>query len=311
MKNALEFASLTEFVDRFKDEATCQEYFAKIRFRDGEYCPHCGHADIYRFKSGKRYRCAKCRQDFTIKTGTVFGESKLPLRKWFIAIYLLSTSNKGISSVQLAKQVGVTQKTAWFIDHRIREAMKQGSSQLFGKVEMDETYVGGQEKNKHRSKRVKGTQGRSIKTKMPVIGLAQRGGGVRAKAGDSVKMRQVEKLIVEYVAMGSKLHTDELGSYSHIGKLYPHEFVNHSAGEYVRTGDVHTNTIESFWALFKRGFHGVYHQMSRKHLQRYVDESAYRWNVRPAGLCLVFSDMVERVSKCGQLSYNRLIEKPA
>ncbi len=309
MKTGMGFKSLTEFVDHFKDEATCREHFAKIRFRDGEYCPHCGHSEIYRFKSGARYRCAKCKVDFTIKTGTVFGESKLPLRKWFIAIYLLSTSSKGISSVQLAKQVGVSQKTAWFLNHRIRAAMKQNNGQLFGSVEMDETYIGGQEKNKHRSKRTSGTQGRSVKTKVPVIGLVERGGEVRAEASDRVGMRQVEKLIVQHVAMGSKLHTDDWGAYSHIGRLFLHEIVNHSTGQYARPGGVHTNTIESFWALFKRGFQGVYHSMSRKHLQRYVNEYAYRWNIRPGDLQDVFSDMVNRVSQSNQLSYNRLTEK--
>ena len=132
------FKNLIEFTSFFKDEPTCRKYFEEIRFRDGEYCIHCGHASIYRFKDG-RYRCAKCRRDFTIKINTVFGESKLPLRKWFVAIYLLTTSNKGISSIQLAKQIGVSQKTAWFMDHRIRKAMKQGNGQLFGIVEADET----------------------------------------------------------------------------------------------------------------------------------------------------------------------------
>ncbi|SRR5579883_2338689 len=143
------FASLIDFMGHYKDEETCRAFFEQMRFRNGDYCPHCGYMTIYRFGDG-RYRCAGCKRDFTIKTGTVFGESKIPLRKWFIAIYLLTTCRKGISSVQLAKQVGVTQKTAWFMDHRIRKAMKQGRGQLFGTIEADETYVGGKEKNKHR-----------------------------------------------------------------------------------------------------------------------------------------------------------------
>ena len=141
-------SSLIEFLADYKDEESCRKFFERIRFRNGDYCPHCGNVSIYRFGGGKRYRCAGCKKDFTIKTGTVFGESKISLRKWFIAIYLLTTCRKGISSVQLAKQVGVTQKTAWFMDHRIRKAMKQGRGQLFGIVEADETYVGGKAKNR-------------------------------------------------------------------------------------------------------------------------------------------------------------------
>src|SRR5208282_2582948 len=143
-----------------------------IRFRDGEYCPHCGNKKIYAFNSGKRYRCASCKKDFTIVTGTVFGETKLPLRKWFIAIYLLSTTSKGISSVQLAKHIGVTQKTGWFMDHRLRKAMKQNGGQLFGTVEADETFIGGKEKNKHRSKQRRIGHGPVGKT--PIFGVKQR-----------------------------------------------------------------------------------------------------------------------------------------
>ncbi len=191
-----QFETLAQFLDHFRDEEFCVEYFASMRWRDGEYCPHCGCTTIYTFKGGKRYRCKGCKKDFTIKTGTLFGESKLPLRKWFIAIYLLSTSGKGISSIQLAKQVGVTQKTAWFMDHRIRESMKQDKTPLKGIVELDETYVGGKEKNKHANKRTKfltgkNAQGRSTLAKAPVFGMIERGGDVRAVATNDVKTSTV------------------------------------------------------------------------------------------------------------------------
>lgn len=308
MNKTFAFKTLTDFLDYFKDEETCNEHFAKIRFRNGEYCPHCGYAVVYQFNDGKRYRCAKCHQDFTIKTGTIFGESKLPLRKWFIAIYLLSTYNKGISSVQLAKQVGVTQKTAWFMDHRIRSAMKQNKGQLFGTIEMDETYVGGLEKNKHLSKREGGKQGRNPKAKIPVIGLIQRGGEIRAEVAENVKMITVESKVIKHAKLGSQLYTDDFLSYSRIGKLYPHKIVKHAKGEYVRDGHIHSNTIESFWALFKRGYQGIYHQMSRKHLQRYVDEFTYRFNRRMNSFQDIFSDVIESITQNEKLSYKKLVQ---
>ncbi len=300
------FKSVIDFLDYFKDEETCKVYFETIRFRGGEYCPHCAHSKIMRFKDGKRFRCAKCRQDFTIKMGTVFGESKVSLRKWFIAIYLLSSAKKGISSIQLAKQVGVTQKTAWFMDHRVREAMKQNNGQLFGKVEADETYIGGKKKNKHFSKRTKGTQGRSVKTKTPVFGLLQRQGQVKAEVVENVKMRTLEQKIVEHVKIGTQLYTNTLMSYSHIGKLYPHEMVNHGAKEYARWGDINSNSIESFWAIFKRGYVGIYHSMSDKHLQRYVDEFTYRFNHRDMEFPVMFTDIMQNVSDGGTLNYKAL-----
>lgn len=291
---------------QFKDEATCQKFFEKIRFRNGEYCPHCGYTSIYRYKDGKRYRCAGCKKDFTIKVGTVFGESKIPLRKWFIAIYLLTTCRKGISSVQLAKQVGVTQKTAWFMDHRIRKAMKQQGGQLFGTVEIDETYVGGKERNKHQSKRVSGTQGRATDTKTPVLGILQRGGDIRASVANDAKMRTVEQKVIEHVQFGSTIYTDDFVSYDRLGNWFEHEKVRHSFGEYVR-GKVHTNATESFWALFKRGYIGIYHWMSRKHLQRYVDEFAFRFNTIDNPFEDVFTSMVRNVSFTGELPYKTLI----
>jgi len=298
--------SLVNFMARYKDEESCRKFFEQIRFRKSDYCPHCGFTTIYRFDDG-RYRCAGCKKDFTIKTGTVFGESKIPLRKWFIAIYLLTTCRKGISSVQLSKQVGVTQKTAWFMDHRIRKAMKQGRGQLFGIIEADETYVGGKDKNKHLNKRKACTQGRSTDVKTPVFGLAQRDGEVRATAIPDARMLTLEKHIAGNVQIGSRIYTDDFLSYYRLSKWYDHEKVQHSQGQYVRPGGIHTNTTECFWSLFKRGYIGIYHWMSRKHLQRYVDEFAYRFNTRELDFTDVFASMVNNVSDSSRLSYKALI----
>lgn len=308
MKNAFELKTLAEFLEHFKDEQTCREHFAAIRFRNGEYCPHCGHTHINKFSDGKRYRCAKCKKDFTIVTGTVFGETKLPLRKWFIAIWLLSNSSKGISSVQLAKHVGVTQKTGWFMDHRLRSAMKANRGQLFGTVEVDETYVGGAVRNMHRSKVDKSKVGTGGKGKAIVAGIKCRNNKeVRAKIVLSTEGRELHSLIRNGVAGGATVYTDEHRGYNNLAG-YTRKAVNHSGRIYVE-GDAHTNGIESFWALFKRAYHGIYHQMSRKHLQKYVDECAFRVNLRAqeATFPQVFAATVTRATDGQPLPYKELI----
>ncbi len=307
MKTTFEFKTLTDFTDYFCDEAACVKHYTEIRFGNGEYCPHCGHTEIYKFSNGKRYRCAKCKQDFTIKTGTVFGESKLPLRKWFIAIYLLSTTSKGISSVQLAKHVGVTQKTAWFMAHRIREAHQQNKGQLFGRIEADETWVGGKIPNMSKAKRKAALRNDN---KTPLVGIMQRGGEIQVKVADQVNRATLVPNIMANVQKGSFVYTDENVCYRGLHRVgFIHNSVKHQAKEYV-VGDCHTNSIESFWALFKRGYHGVYHQMSKKHLQRYVNEFMFRFNRRTRGMQSVFSDVVERVANSAKLPYKTLIQKP-
>jgi transposase-like protein len=309
MKTMIDFENLTEFADYFCDDKVCAEHLAAIRFRNGEYCPHCRHDKIHKFSDGKRYRCAKCKQDFTIRNGTVFGDSRLPLRKWFMAIYLLTTSGKGISSYQLAKQIKVTQKTAWFMNHRIRSASKQGNGNLFGKIEADETFIGGLSKNMHKKKREAAIKGTGGAGKTPIFGMKSRDGEVRAKVVPSVGMADLQRELKSNVAQGSTLYTDGWVAYRGLKAQFNHLTVDHAAKEYVN-GDCHTNGIESFWALFKRGYMGVYHNMSRKHMQKYVDEFCFRFNRRAGDMKNIFHASVTEMIEGAKLPYATLIEKP-
>lgn len=289
------FSNLIELVTYFKNEQVCINYLAKIRWDRNPVCPYesCGHNKVFKYSNGKTYKCSCCQKQFSVRVGTIFEDSKVSLKKWFTAIYLVTSHKKGISSTQLAKDIGVTQKTAWFMLHRIRKALglHQSDDKLDGICEADETYIGGLEKNKHWDKKIKGTQGRSIKTKTIIAGVIERGGELRAKKLDSVGVAVLGKYINDNVKEGCRVNTDEWLGYKKLHKLFDHRVINHKSHEYVR-GDVHTNTIEGFWALLKRGIRGVYHVMSAKHIQMYIDEFVFRYNTRNMSECDRFNLML-------------------
>lgn len=300
-----EFSSLTEMLKMFPNEKACIEQLTSIRWRNGEYCPYCGCETIYHFRNGTIYKCADCRQKFSIKVGTIFEDSKVPLHKWFIAIYMITSHKKGISSVQLAKDIGVTQKTAWFMMHRLREAAKTKSynAPLKNEVEIDETYIGGKEKNKHANKR-NSIRGRSTVSKSAAVALIERGGSVRTYVVENVNNNNLRKLIAGNVAIGSLVYTDEFRAYRGMHPFYTHKTVDHSKGEYV-TGNAHTNSAECFFSQFKRGLIGIYHVMSKKHLGRYLQEFAFRYNMRSNPNGFGFQELL---SNCeGRLTYKDLI----
>lgn len=312
----MNFKSLIQLLDHFKEESTCIEYYENVRWAGEPVCPHCD-SDKTPYNTKRGYRCSdkECRKDFTVKVGTIFENSKIPLRTWFGAIFLATNHKKGISSVQLASDLGITQKSAWHVLHRIREMLKVEAPAMLGDtdmVEIDEAYIGGKEGNKHYGKKRSKTNpslnndGTAHQTKRMVVGFVERGGDIIVRHVKRATSEEILPLIEKHIQKGAEINTDESGIYNSVGKTYTHKTVVHSASQYV-VGNCHTNTIENFWSTLKRGINGIYHHVSEKHLERYLDEYANRYNTRNLTSQQRFELFLGQSESV--LSYKRLINK--
>jgi len=304
------FKNLIEVTDYFSNKETCIEYLTKMRWSGKVVCAHCSHDKVYELKgANKRYKCASCRKQFSVIKGTIFENSPISLQKWFVAIYIITSHKKGISSCQLARDISVTQGTAWFMLQRIRFALETktiATPTMNTIVEADETYIGGKNKNKHFDKKVKESQGRSTKSKTPVFGLVERNGRLVAMKVSDTQKKTIQPIIDAHVEQGSKIMTDEWKAYKGLNNRFEHSVVRHSNGIYV-LGDAHTNTIEGFWSLLKRGVVGIYHQISVKHLDRYIDEFEFRYNTRSQTETERFENTLYLCGK--RLTYNELVNE--
>lgn len=265
-------------------ESAAIEFLEKQRFGDCPYCPKCASVDVYKMlkarsserQSNFRWRCRDCKEQFTVRTGTVFEDSRIPLHKWCYAFWRASTSKKGVSALEMKRQLRLSYKSTLFLMHRIRWAMQEHTPEpLTGTVEVDETYVGGKPRYKGNSKRGRGTD------KTPVVALVQRQGEVRVRKVSKLTSRALKTVILDHVSQTARIITDENSAYTGIGASYAggHDTINHGAGEYAR-GDVSTNTVEGFFGIVKRGLYGIYHAVSDEHLPRYLSEYEFRWNHR-------------------------------
>ena len=287
--------SLLAVQKHFNTDTICREYLESVLWSGVPVCPHCGTiGQAYKLKDGKTYKCKEklCAKKFTVTVGTIFDNTKIPLPKWFAAMYLVTSHKKGISSCQLAKDIEITQKSAWFVLGRIREMLKI-ETPVFegGMVEVDEVFIGGRESNRHQTYKArkyrrsqgKGFAGRSKHSdKVVVLGLKHRDGLVFTQIIPNASRAAMFPVIKKQVATSALIVSDDWRSYRSLPKHgYEHEYVNHSANQYVN-GEFHTNGIEGYWSQLKRGIYGVYHHCSRQHLHRYCDEFSFRYNTRKA-----------------------------
>ncbi len=302
------FKSVIELLDYYKDEATCKALLEQQRWNGKVTCPFCGSEKVYRIENGKRFKCGNpdCYKKFSVTVGTIFENTKIELRYWYGAIYLATAHKKGISSHQLSRDLGISQKTAWFILHRVRHMLKDKAPHVLSNtVEIDETYIGGKEGNKHAHKRLPKHLSKGTNGKTPVLALVERGGKVVAKPVlDGVDKETLYPVMLDHVKQGSKVYTDALITYRSLKDFFQHDYVNHHYGQYVY-GDVHTNTVEGYFSLLKRGIIGIYHQVSVKHLAKYCVEFSYRYNSRNLTDVERFQHVLTHAE--GRLKWNELI----
>ncbi len=297
MKKDKHFRTILDLAKVFPDERSCHEYFAERRWEDGVInCPHsqCDGERVYVYKDGIRYKCCKCKRVFTAKTGTFMEASKLPSIKWIYAMYLF-LHKKGISSLQLGKDIGVQQKTAWFVLQRLRVALgNEVDETLSGIVEIDECFVGGKSRFKHKNKRPKYNPGRGWSDKTPVYGMLQRGGKLKAVVVTDVLMLTLKKASLDHIERGTTLYGDGFNGYKGLTLSYNVQCVDHGKGFYV-DGDCHTNTLEGAWSQFKKTLVATYHKTTRKHLQGYVNEFTFRYNYRNLHVQAQINQIIENM----------------
>jgi transposase-like protein len=280
MEAAVEPKTLQDAIVYFSNLDNCLDYLAAKRWPNGVTCPTCGSKEVIFLANQRRWKCRQKHplRQFSVKVGTVMEDSPIGLDKWLMAMWQVVNCKNGISSYEVHRAIGITQKSAWFLDHRIRFALGMGpGNKLSGQIEADETFIGGKARNMHKSRRAAKITGTGGKDKTAVMGILERGGKVRTKVVDNTKKKTLQSEIREHVLAGSALFTDALKSYEGLDE-FQHEVVDHAV-EYVR-GEVHTNGLENFWSLVKRGLNGTYISVEPFHLFRYLDEQAFRYNNR-------------------------------
>jgi transposase-like protein len=271
--------NIIQIYKKFPTQQDCLKHLEAVRWNNTPVCPYCKSTNQTPTKTGNRYHCNNCNTSFSVTVGTIFHKTKCDLQKWFLAISLVLNAKKGYAARQLGRDIEVTKDTAWYMLMRIRKAFVEYPELLEGIVEADETYVGGKNKNRHSDKKTKGGQGRGGEDKTPVIGILQRGGKVIARKAKDVSGKTLRSFINQNVKQDSTISTDEWRGYNGLEKRFKRLIVAHGLGEYVK-GEGHTNGLENFWSLFKRGFVGQYHQLSNKYLNKYVTEFCFRYNNR-------------------------------